>query len=252
MSRVAAVLTLALGGLASAYGALLLLDLLARHEVTRAQALALPSDGRLVLDTGSGDVGVEGTGGAPRLVVRAVQGLFGDGEARAVRGGDGRLAVRAECGFLSFDCRASLQVLVPARTALDLRTGSGKIDVEGVQGGLVADTGSGDVSLQDVGGPAVTVDTGSGAITGGGVSAGRLRAQTGSGNVSLVVVRAPDDVDIDTGSGEVALLVPDVVYDVGSETGSGESRVTVRSDSGSPRRLRVKTGSGDVMVRPQR
>lgn len=254
MRRAAIIVTLAFGGLAAVYGALVLLDLLARRDVRTSQALVLPASGRLELDIGSGDVEVLASEGAPRLEARTTRGLFGSSEVRMERGPDGRVSLRAECGGLQrgLGCGGSLRVLVPRGTAVDVGSGSGELGVRGIRGGVVAETGSGDISLEDVRGPAVSVDTGSGEITASGVAAARVRAETGSGDVRISATRPPDDVYVDTGSGEIQLGVPDEIYNVFSDTGSGEENVTVRSAAGASRRLRVQTGSGDIIVRPFR
>lgn len=253
MRRLVIVSTLAFGGLFAAYGALLLLDLLARHEIRTSQALVLQAGGGLELQTGSGDVTVQAAGGAPRIEASSNRGLFDGGSAaRIVQDASGRLSVRTDCDFPSslFSCRGNLRVLVPSGTAVEVGAGSGDVDVDGIRGGVVADTGSGNVRLENVGGPDVRVETGSGDISGGGLTAMRLRGETGSGNVELTATGAPDDVFVDTGSGDVEMTVPDETYDVGTQTGSGDQQVTVRSDSRAPRRLRVQTGSGNVTVRP--
>lgn len=254
MRRLALVTTLLLGGLAAAYGALVLLDLLARDEVRTSRPLTLPARGALMLDTGAEDVTVEAAAGAPRLEARARRGVFGGGDVRIVQAAGGRVSVKTDCGFprTVLACGGSLRVLVPPGTAVEIDAGSGDIDVRGIRARVFADTGSGDIRVDDVAGPELRLDTGSGDVAGAGVRAARLQAKTGSGNIELTADGAPDDVFVDTGSGDVEMTVPDEVYDVGAESGSGDQEVTVRSDSASARRLRVKTGSGDVTVRPAR
>lgn len=238
----------------AAYGGLSLLDLLAREETRTVRTLVLPADGRLALETGSGDVSVEASEGPPRVEFVSNGGLFGEPELRLEEGGDGRLAVRTSCGGLQglMACSGSLRVLLGAGNAVAIDTGSGEIDVRGIQGGVVAETGSGNVTVTDISGPEVRVKTGSGEIDGTGVATRRLLADTGSGDVGLVVTAAPDAVTVETGSGEVDLTVPDEVYDVSTDTGSGDVDVRVQVRPGAARRLQVKTGSGDMRVAPAR
>lgn len=254
MRRASLVLVLLVSLVLAGYGGLVLLDLLAREEVRTVRTLVMPADGRLAVETGSGDVSVVAATGAPRVEFRSAGGLFGAPELRLTQGADGRVSVRTSCGGLValVGCSGSLRVLVAADSDVAVDTGSGEVDVRGIRGGVTAQTGSGDVTLTDVAGPQVRAETGSGQIDGTGVATRRLRADTGSGDVGLVLTAAPDAVTVETGSGEVDMTVPDEVYAVGTDTGSGESRVTVRSDAASPRRLRVKTGSGDVRVAPAR
>lgn len=226
------------------------LDALARADVPR-DPIAL-GDGPLRLDTDSGDVEVVAGSGPPRLEVRAVGGLFGDGQVDVDRGPGGSVSVDAGCGFpsLAFSCESSLRAVVAPGTRVEVSTGSGEVTVTGVRGGVIAESGSGDVALRGVGGERVSVDTGSGEITGTGIAADALRAETGSGDLDLTLSRAPRSAVLDTGSGEVALSVPDVGYRVAVDTGSGDERIDVRQDPAATRRIDVETGSGDVSVLP--
>ena len=244
-------LTLVFGALTAAWGALLMLDSFARAEARTVSPLEL-REGGVVVSVGSGDLDVIASAGPPRIEVDSVSGLFGSGTVRVGRDAAGRISIEGECpGFISSACSTSARVYVPAGASLDLSTGSGELAVRGVRGGVVAQTGSGDVLLDRVGGGVVTAETGSGEVRAIGVSATEsLRAETGSGDVLMSLDRAPKDTAVDTGSGVVEMTVPDVVYRVSTETGSGEQQVTVDNDDDAPRRLRVETGSGDVVVQP--
>ena len=140
MRRTALFLTLALGALAAAYGALVVLDQLARHDVRTTRALAVSDRNELNVGTGSGDVTVEAGTGRPRLEVRSQDGLFGAAKVRVERNTPGRLAVRSSCGFprALLPCDASIRVVVPASAAVRVTTGSGEVTVRGIQGGVMA------------------------------------------------------------------------------------------------------------------
>ena len=244
--------TLALGALAAAWGALLMLDSFARAEARTVSPLEV-REGGVVVSVGSGDLDVIASPGPPRIEVDSVSGLFGDGSVRVGRDAAGRISIEARCpGFMPSACSSTARIYVPADASVELGTGSGELTVRGVRGGVVAETGSGDVVLDRVGGRVVTADTGSGEIRGIGLGATEsLRAETGSGDVIMSLDRAPADTSVDTGSGEVQMVVPDVAYRVSTDTGSGEQQVTVDADDDAPRRIRVDTGSGDVVVRPR-
>jgi Putative adhesin len=248
--RTTILVTLALAGFAAVYGALVLLDLLARHDVRTTQALRMPAKGALQLDTGSGDVTIEAGSGPPRVEAVTRRGLFGSPAVRVVRGAHGRIAVDAPCRFPSsvLSCSTTLRVVVPPGTAVRATSGSGNVTVRGLRGDLVAGTASGDIELEGVGGGTVRADTGSGSITATAVTGRRLQAKTGSGDIDVSATSAPDDAVMQTGSGDVSLTVPDEVYDVRADTGSGDKQVGVRTDPASPRHLQVRTGSGDLKV----
>jgi DUF4097 and DUF4098 domain-containing protein YvlB len=94
----------------------------------------------------------------------------------------------------------SYQIDVPAQTALRSQSGSGSLNVTGLQGTVVTSTGSGSITLTDLRGN-VRANTGSGTIRADGI-AGGFNATTGSGGVTLSQ-NASGDVDISTGSGTV-------------------------------------------------
>lgn len=252
MRRPLIVATLLFGGLVAVWGALVLLDLMARTEERSVRPLDLRG-GALSLRTDSGDLEVVAAAGPARLEVRSTTGLFGGPGTRVSPGDDGALFVQTNCtGPFSLSCSGSLRVLVPPGTRVTLSTGSGELDVRGTRGGVLASTGSGDIDLTDVAGADVVAETGSGDVTGRGMDARRLRAKTGSGEVGVALVRPPEDVVVDTGSGDADLRVPDAGYAFALDTGSGDERVGVRQDPASPRRIRMTTGSGDITVRPAR
>ena len=117
---------------------------------------------------------------------------------------------------------ADLRIALPAGSQVSVRDAVGTVD------------GSG--SLEG----ALTIDTGSGAVTLASYS-GRLLVDTGSGKV--VIGTAKGETTIDTGSGDVA--VHNLVGNGSIDTGSG----SITIDSLSAGKLSVDTGSGDVTVK---
>jgi hypothetical protein len=109
------------------------------------------------------------------------------------------------------------------------------------------DTGSGDITLRALSAD-LQASTGSGTIDANGLAGKRAVAETGSGDVELRFTVAPDDVKVGTGSGTGVVRVPQGTYHVTTDTGSGDRRIEVTSDESSPRRIVVKTGSGDAQV----
>jgi DUF4097 and DUF4098 domain-containing protein YvlB len=163
-------------------------------------------------------------------------------------------------------------------------SGSGNVTVRGMQGTLRADTGSGNVVLSDMNGDLFDADTGSGNVEATDVQVERFRFDAGSGDLRASNLVAPeglvdtgsgdanveftggtiDDLSIDTGSGDVSLTLPPAVdARVSIETGSGDARVerddavfqrrdddaTVLSFGQGRGRVRIDTGSGDVLIR---
>lgn len=177
------------------------------------------------VDVGSGDVSVEGADAGDVNVTARVEGPANhlgrslDGDA---------LTLFDDCH--ERPCSVDVHAVVPAGVAVDLHTGSGDIRVKRLLGTLVLHTGSGDVSGSDL-------------------AALDLVAQTGSGDISLQVNDPAENITLRTGSGDIALGVPSGSYRLSVSTGSGGRRLNgVESDAAAQGAIDVHTGSGDVTI----
>ncbi|HVW77755.1 MAG TPA: DUF4097 family beta strand repeat-containing protein [Alloacidobacterium sp.] len=104
---------------------------------------------------------------------------------------------------------------------------------------LAASSGSGDVHVSDLSGPA-KLNSGSGSIDASGLS-GRTMLQTGSGDIRAQL-QSPTSVKAQTGSGTIQLN--GVQGDLYAETGSGDIEV-----QGQPtQNWKLQTGSGSVTL----
>ena len=167
------------------------------------------------------------------------------------------------------------EISAPRVVALNLRTGSGDIDVDSLGRFLKADTGSGSIKARGIAGPA-EVHTGSGDIELQEQGAGEVKASTGSGSVHIIGLSGPltartgsGDIEangsltgpsrLQSGSGSIHLhLGHDAHYNVDASTGSGSIRVpgTTTSDkhhlsapiNGGGPVLEAHTGSGDIEI----
>ena len=155
----------------------------------------------------------------------------------------GKGAIQGVDGRVSFDSGSGSASASNCRGQLSIDVGSGGVSVEGFSGDLSVDTGSGNIKVHDLRGPSAHLDTGSGDVTGTGLVVDNLNVDTGSGSVELTGLDTKQG-RVDTGSGgvEVGLLSrsPDLMID----TGSGSVRVTVPKDFSA--RLHVETGSGGI------
>lgn len=188
-------------------------------------------NGRISVETASGDV--EGTGTSGDLSVDT---------------GSGDVTLTGHTGDLSVD------------------TGSGNIVLARVSGGTVnLDTGSGDVRVDGVSSPSLGIDTGSGEVVVGAAAVDTLSVDTGSGDVSIALTRAFTSLDVDTGSGDVSVTAPKGIgAQVDLETSGGDIttefpiQLTRKSSDGlqgtigdGKGTLTVETGSGDITLRQQ-
>ena len=106
-----------------------------------------------------------------------------------------------------------------------LSTGSGNIHANGLHGGFSVSTGSGDIVAAQTGEGEVKAETGSGNIELRDIHGG-LHAHTGSGDIKFHGV-ATMDSKIETGSGSVEFWPGEAGFTLDASTGSG----SVHSDS---------------------
>src|SRR5262249_58750420 len=75
-------------------------------------------------------------------------------------------------------------------------------------GAVTMETGSGDVSGTAVSGAKVTFKTGSGGISIASLTSARVFARAGSGDITLTFTEVPVEVRVENGSGNVTLVLP--------------------------------------------
>jgi len=223
-------------------------------------------DGRIGLDveTGSGSVTVrEGAGDtarvAGRLVIHDRAGLFSfwrrgsrltDDEAQElIRQFEQDPPVelsgsRLRVGHIDEEWRhgmsVSYEIEVPSTTDVRSQTGSGRMEIDGIEGRIVARTGSGGVTLRDVVGD-VEAHSGSGSIRAAAL-AGGFEGRAGSGSIEVDLVTA-GDVVVSTGSGRIRVAGLDGALNARAGSGS----ITIDGQPADDWEL--STGSGTIRLR---
>ena len=140
---------------------------------------------------------------------------------------------------------------------LKAQTGSGSVRAHGVAGAADLQTGSGDIELQQAAQGEVSARTGSGSIRINGLD-GALNAKTGSGDIEAngTLLGASK---LQTGSGSIrAHIGHDAHYTVDASSGSGTIRVAGAPNAerhhlfapvnGGGPPLEAHTGSGDIEI----
>jgi hypothetical protein len=179
----------------------------------------------LAVDVGSGDLTIFGADVSNVSVTAKIHGATNHVGFDFAQG---KLTLFDDCHEDS--CSVDLSVVLPAQAALNLRTGSGDLWLEGTRAEIQLKTGSGDVEGFGLGG----LD---------------LSAETGSGDVAFEVLPQAKRVHVRTGSGDVALTVPSGGYRIDVSTGSGDQRLAgVSDDASAAGVIDVTTGSGDVSI----
>jgi hypothetical protein len=176
----------------------------------------------------------------------------------------GEVGARRMAGHLTIDTGSGGVVVDGMEGDLLVDTGSGTVRVSAVNGDAVSiDTGSGSVVADGVVAREIEIDTGSGGIDLRSSAADDVRLDTGSGSVDAELTRDVDRLVVDTGSGSVTLALPE---DAGArlevETGSGgidvdfpimvthRERDELTGEIGDGRgSIEIDTGSGSVRIR---
>ncbi|MBB5824875.1 DUF4097 family beta strand repeat-containing protein [Micromonospora carbonacea] len=214
---------------------------------------------RVTVLPGSGDVTVVGSGPAGQVRIKRVLRYHGDqpGARYEIRGDE--LVLDSDCGdrcSISYEVTAPEGIAVNGETGsgnvvlsrvgvVDVRLGSGNLEITRATGPVRAETDSGNVEVDDVRGPA-TLRAGSGNVTGSRLG-GQVDAETDSGDVT-VELSAPASVRAHAGSGDVQVVVPAGRYRVRSDVGTGETELGIVDDPGAPLLLDLAADSGDVAV----
>jgi len=172
----------------------------------------------LIIDTGSGNVKLNGVPGKSlKLEVAFME--YEPGDASIVISNN----------ELSYDTKSgkpamimSVSGTIPQHLALDIDTGSGDVSLNDMQDSpmISIDSGSGNVSISKTAVSNLFADTGSGNVEIDHSVANTFEADTGSGNVSLSDSRILN-ANIDTGSGDIHLLRSEI-RNRQFDTGSGD------------------------------
>lgn len=167
------------------------------------------------------------------------------GKTVGVFTGVGRVDVTNVDGDLMVDVGSANITARGTSGTLDLDTGSGDIRVDNAEGDIVLDTGSGNVILNGHKGGRLSIDTGSGDVVVSDATATHTEIDTGSGGIRIDRVTT-DQLELDTGSGDVTATLTTSPREIDIDTGSGS--VTLHLPSDVSAMVDLDTGSGDFKV----
>jgi putative adhesin len=202
---------------------------------TRERIVSYPVTGSLrgvAFDLADGAIVIVGGGRRDAVTVqRTERYAFGhDAESRRwVQ--DGVFRVRSRCPTtLMGRCRVDYRVTVPDNLPIEVRTGSGSVEVSDYRGTAMLTTGSGDIQVA-------------------GFCGFSLDARAGSGDVHAHTACAPPKLSLRANSGSVTAQVPAGTYEMDAESASGSEKVSgVKATEQSPFAITALSGSGDVTV----
>lgn len=168
--------------------------------------------------------------GSPNVQVRRTDRYAFGRPARERRSyANGTLTVTSSCPrILVGDCSAAYEVAVPETVAVDVRTTSGDVRLEGFRG-------------------SATVRTASGSFDAEAYCGFDLAASSVSGDLRVATACSPQHLQLHTGSGDAVALVPPGRYRI--ETSGAPRRVSgVTGDPNAPFSLDVRSASGTVTI----
>lgn len=223
-----------------------------------AQVFTISSAPTLVLNNGNGDVHVH-AGNVNNIVVSARSHGFG-----MMQGNDGQMVRTEQQGNTItispaersdvFGRQVDLDITVPAATNLELRTTSGDINVEGVQGQMSLATNNGDIKGSNLSG-VLNVSTTSGDVKlEQTLLRGNSSLKTNSGSIELEGdLDTQGDYQFQTNSGDVELKLSGFsTFHLVPSTNSGsiknEFGRSQGSNAGGPQ-VKITTNSGDITVK---
>ncbi len=144
------------------------------------------------------------------------------------------VTLRAACpgGLYSGNCEINYVVTVPAGANLDVRTGDGALDLDGLRGTITAHTGDGSIHGSNLRSTDVTVTSGDGSVhLQWAVAPRRVVASSGDGSM---------DLQVPAGSGP---------YAISHHTGDGSTDIRVAESPAATSSMTLRTGDGSLTVR---
>ena len=143
--------------------------------------------------------------------------------------GSGDLAIVGVIGVVGIDSGSGTISIDKSKGALSVDAGSGGVEVRDFVGTLEVDAGSGGISVTRVRSDAVAIGCGSGTVTGDDVITGLLTVDNGSGGIEFRRLHSRE-ITFDTGSGGVFADLNGSPKTMRIDTGSGGVRLTTPAD----------------------
>jgi hypothetical protein len=204
---------------------------------------------RLVINDDSGAIHIHTGGSANTVNVQVTKhatGLGANTDDMQVEynqtGNTIDVTTHANGAFLGFKS-VDLEITTPSTSDVEVHTGSGEVEINGVTGQMQAETGSGSIVANNISGD-VTLRTGSGSIHANNMG-GQVLLTTGSGEIEARHTALKGQSLLKTGSGSIQF--EGSIDSQGSyrlETGSGSIDATLPGNS--TFHLETSTGSGSV------
>jgi hypothetical protein len=184
---------------------------------------------RVIVDVDRGDIHISGDAEGPSTVdVLSTWRSTRDPDVD-VWESDGTLHVKGDCPEVAV-CDTEVYIDVPAGAELELDLRTGDLEIEGLDGDVIAEVTTGTVEGYDLGSDNVDV-------------------RTTTGSVDLRFTGGATDVMARVTTGNIDLTVPDRDYDVDVQVTTGDVDLRVDTAGDATARLFAKIITGDLTVR---
>jgi len=151
----------------------------------------------------------------------SIAGIDGD---LSFKGASSSVQAERLTGALAVDVGSGNIQVSRSQAKIAAETGSGNISISEVDGNLSADAGSGNIDLKRVGAEKISLDAGSGAISGSDIRVSSMSADCGSGEIALDGTSA-GKLSLEAGSGSIRLRLAKNIDELAIEAGSGSVRL---------------------------
>lgn len=185
---------------------------------------------RVIVDVDRGDVHISGDAGATSTVDVLTSWRSAREPDVDVWASDGTLHVKGDCPEVAV-CDTEVYIDVPAGAELELDVRTGDLELEGLDGDVIAEITTGTIEGYELGSESVD-------------------AKTITGSVDLRFSDGAMDVMARVTTGNVDLTVPNRAYDVDAQVTTGDVDVRVDTSGDATARVFAKVVTGDLTVRP--
>jgi len=201
-------------------------------------AISIDSGNVVVLGNNDGTTTVEATlsysGTAPEVSAEVV---------------DGGLVIGHTCAG-SDECSVDYDISLPESTALVVEVGEGKLTVSNMKAELSATTGSGEVFLNTIEGPAIMAHSGKGFVFGTQMKTTDASFTAVEGDIDVAFDEVIESLLVTTDKGDITVQLQGGPYAFDLATDGGVTNKVDASDT-APNTVVLRTGSGDIEVFPQ-
>lgn len=207
-------------------------SILRRDTTVSTSDIELADSAQIVIDAGESDLRiVQGDPDIVRVTARITSGL---------RKTDFQIGRRGDEIKIIAGCQTWLNPGCGVDTTLELPEGFP----------VVIRTTSGDVVVRDVVEGVLTIESGSGDISGAGLELDELSAETTSGDISAIFATQPFAFKAASDSGDISAELPrgKRAYAVTATSTSGDVSSTIDSDQDGAGFIRATTTSGDISL----